>query len=210
MATAHHPPDRSIFERGRAVARAADDQHRIVEFVDTSETEGNLESAGRCFDESIAIRCHLGQGHWLAVALYDLGKLDVRRGDLHSARVHLLEALSLAHRIGNHRGVRRTLSAIGALAAAEGDNQRADPLQSVASAAIAQIRAAFPLRSQLRAAGEPAVPPRPTVTTCLLHARAVDPPHAPAELAEVLRLLACAIGPAVDLSANYSQRIITN
>jgi predicted ATPase/DNA-binding NarL/FixJ family response regulator len=143
---------RAIFERGLAVARAAEDQHRVAEFMDnlgnTSDAEGEFETAARCFEEAIAIWRDLGQGHWLAMALNNLGNVDVRRGDLDAARTHLLEALTLAHRIGNRRRMAYTLSAIAALAAAEGDKEQAATLQSVASAAIAQIGAAVPLRSQ--------------------------------------------------------------
>ena len=50
------------------------------------------------FEEAIAIWRELGQGPWLAMALNNLGKVQIRRGELDAARVHLLEALSLAHR----------------------------------------------------------------------------------------------------------------
>ncbi len=149
---------RAIFERGLAVAHAAEDRHRVAEFMDnlgnTSEAEGDFENAVRSFQEAIAIWRELGQGHWLAMALNNLGKVEIRRGDLGSARAHLLEALSLAHRIGNRRRMAYTLSAIAALAAAEGEKEQAGTLQSVASAAIAQIGAALPLRSQTVAAGQ--------------------------------------------------------
>ena len=59
-----------------------------------------------------------------------------------------------------------TLSAIAALAAAEGDTQRAATLQAVASAAFAQIGAALPLRSQVVAEERlsSSAAPEPTMT----------------------------------------------
>jgi DNA-binding NarL/FixJ family response regulator len=82
------------------------------------------------------------------MALNNLGKLEVRRGERDLARAHLLEALKLAQRMGNRRRMAYTLSAVGELLVLEGDVDRAARLQAVASAAIAELGAIRPLRTE--------------------------------------------------------------
>jgi DNA-binding NarL/FixJ family response regulator len=81
----------------------------------------------------------------------------------------LREALTLAHRHGNRRRVAYILSAIGALAAAAGDIERAVRLDAIASAAVVEIganpaqpayaRRVLPARIALRAVRNVDVPP---------------------------------------------------
>jgi ATP/maltotriose-dependent transcriptional regulator MalT len=108
----------------------------------TSEVEGDLDTAARMFQEAIAIWRRLGQEPWLAMALNNLGKLLIRRGELALARAHILEALSLSQRMGNRRRSAYTLSAVAALAEAEGQAERALSLDAVAATAVAEIGAA--------------------------------------------------------------------
>jgi DNA-binding CsgD family transcriptional regulator len=98
------------------------------------------------FQQAIDIWRALGQGHWLAMALNNLGKVEIRRGELESARGHLLEALNVAYRIGNRRRLAYTISAVAALATAEGDGEWAASMQMAASATIAEIGATAPPR----------------------------------------------------------------
>ena len=124
----------------------------MAEFMDnlgnTSELEGDFDNAARMFAEAIAIWRELGQGHWLAMALNNLGKLQIRRGELGLARGALLEALSLSHRMGNRRRLAYTLAAVATLAAAENQAERAARLDAIAAAAIAEIGAALPRNAQ--------------------------------------------------------------
>src|SRR5207247_9251106 len=110
----------------------------------TDGVEGDLETAERMFQQAISIWRNLGQGHWLAMALNNLGKVEIRRGELQSARSHLHEALRLAHRMGNRRRLAYTLSAIADVEAAEDHAECAATLDAVAVATIREIGAALP------------------------------------------------------------------
>ena len=139
---------RAMFEQGLGVARAVDDRHRVAEFMDnlgnTAEVEGDLETATRMFHQAIEIWRDLDQGHWLSMALNNLGKVEVRRGELPAARNHLLEALQLAHRLGNRRRSAFILAAVSQFFAAEGQRKLAATLYATASSAVAEMGAALP------------------------------------------------------------------
>jgi non-specific serine/threonine protein kinase len=78
------------------------------------------------------------------MALNNLGKVQTLRGELGQARGQLHEALTLSHRLGNRRRMAYILHAVAALAAAEGQAERAVRLAETAAAAIAAIGAAYP------------------------------------------------------------------
>jgi len=136
----------------------------VAEFMDnlgnTFEREGDFERATGMFQEAVTIWREIGQGHWLAMALNNLGKVQTRRGELGPARRHLREALSLAYRMGNRRRQAYILSAIAELAASEGRTERALRLDAVASAALVEIGARPAQMSSFRRLGADQSPPR--------------------------------------------------
>src|SRR5262249_41069345 len=133
------------FDEGLAIARTLGDHHRIAEFLDnlgnTFQVQGDFANAARMFGEAVATWRALGQVPWVAMALYNLGEAQIGLGELALARRHRAESLGISRKQGDRRRLAYTLSATAALAAVEGDDERAAQLEAIASIAIAQIGA---------------------------------------------------------------------
>jgi predicted ATPase/DNA-binding NarL/FixJ family response regulator len=151
---------RGIFSEGLALARQVHDHHRVAEFMDnlgnTFQVQGDFDNAARMFHEAVTTWRALGQAPWLAMALYNLGEAEFGRGKLDLARHDLAESLSISRKLGDRRRLAYTLSAIGTLAAAEGDGERAAQLEAVSQIAVAQIGA----RTTRRPNGQQILPAR--------------------------------------------------
>jgi DNA-binding CsgD family transcriptional regulator/tetratricopeptide (TPR) repeat protein len=136
---------REIYGEGLGLARESGDLGVVAEFLDnlgrTAQAEGDLDGAVRAYREAVEIWREAGQSNWLAMGLNNLGSAEALRGELGAARAHLEEALTRAQRLGNQRRIAFTLAAVATLAAVQGQAERAVRLETVASAAIAEMGA---------------------------------------------------------------------
>jgi predicted ATPase/DNA-binding SARP family transcriptional activator len=100
---------------------------------------GDLDAAVRIFEETIAVARGSGATHDLSTRLSSLARVLIERGETERPREALAEALELAGRLKEPRGLADCLEATGGLATAMGDHRRAAALFGAADALRASI-----------------------------------------------------------------------
>lgn len=149
------PRARSLFEESLRRSREADDRWLAsfaLHFLAIVLTyQGDHVRATAYFEEGNEIIQSLG-GHrqGLAFSLFHLGRIARLQGDHHAARSRHEEALQLFREAGDRRGIGYSLAGFAALAAAEGDGERAARL-SGAVASLEEVLGPFleaPLQSE--------------------------------------------------------------
>src|SRR5262249_35097114 len=135
----------NYFEECLAIVREQDDKQGIV---------GNLERLGQValyrgeytaararLEEGLAISHILKNEDRIARILIPLGQTLLTIGDLNSANMHLIEALTIMVRRSARSDIVRAMELLASIAAAQGDPARAARLWGAAEALSEQIGA---------------------------------------------------------------------
>jgi DNA-binding CsgD family transcriptional regulator/tetratricopeptide (TPR) repeat protein len=151
----HESAAREYFGEALALARAAADRVEIGHILHniglTYHVEGDVARAEPFYREAVAIMRESRQGQLLTMALGNFGHAVTLSGDVREARTLLGEALSLARTMGNRRRLAFTLWGVAALAAVEGQAERAVRFEAAVIATLDALGAvlARPMRELL-------------------------------------------------------------
>jgi predicted ATPase len=128
-----------------ATARAAGDQRILALAVnnrgDYALTTGDFETARPMFEESLELLRARGDTANIARALFNLGAGELEMGHGDVAGAHFREGLELARDAGDREDLAWILEGLAALAAANGDGERAALLLGAADAQLAAMGA---------------------------------------------------------------------
>jgi predicted ATPase/DNA-binding CsgD family transcriptional regulator len=115
--------------RGLAAAvRMIGHSHLVLGEAAATPDRDRFDQAHAEFEEALALRRELSDGHGLALAAFDLGYLALVRGDATRAAAHFAESHALFDAAGDRRGAAFALSNRGWVAAQQGDDARAASL----------------------------------------------------------------------------------
>lgn len=122
---------------------------------DLALSTGDYERAGPLFEESHALLRSRGDTANVARSLFNLGAVDLMLGAHVSAQARFREALELARAADDKEDLAWCLEGFAALAASDGDGERAATLLGAAGALLAQIGADHkPFERRLRESTE--------------------------------------------------------
>jgi non-specific serine/threonine protein kinase len=85
-----------------------------------AQQQGDLEAAGRFYEERLRIATELGDMRRIAFSIQCLGILKVDQGDLPAARAYLEESLALGREADSHFLIAGSLNSLGEVARLEG------------------------------------------------------------------------------------------
>lgn len=137
----------ALAARGVELERQAGDDFWVsaclLALGDSTFLQGDLEAAGKCYEESQAIARRLGNQFAIARRCVRLGQLARTEGDFDRARLLLAESLQTAQGAGDEWGVTMALAAFGSLAAATGDLETSAMLLGASQARLENYGARF-------------------------------------------------------------------
>jgi predicted ATPase len=154
LAAGDHQRARLLLEESVARAREAGDARiaalAINNLGDVALTTGDYPRAEALFEESLAILRERGDAANVARSLYNLGAAAFRLGRRADAVERLRESANLCRRLGDKEDLAWCLEGFAALAAAEGDAERAALLIGAAGRLLGDMGAALkPFERQL-------------------------------------------------------------
>lgn len=146
-AQSDYPEARSLHERCIAIFQELGDQQGVAlslnHLGDVARAQGDRDSARARYLESLALFKKLGSKWSAANVLADLGDLALDQEDVSFARQQFEESLALFGDLGDRRGVTRLLEGFAAVAAREGQAERA--LRLAGAAAVLREGLSAPL-----------------------------------------------------------------
>jgi predicted ATPase/class 3 adenylate cyclase len=128
---------RSILEEAEAIGRRHDERMLIssaTQFLgDVLRIQGDFKGAAALYEESLSLSRALGVEVENASILHSMAYTELGKGNAGRARELLLESVAAQHEVENKGAVAETLAGFGALAAYQGQGERAMRLYGAAT-----------------------------------------------------------------------------
>ncbi|HEX9438952.1 MAG TPA: tetratricopeptide repeat protein, partial [Roseiflexaceae bacterium] len=129
---------RAWYEEGLSLARALKDRALIAlalnNLGEVARWQGDYDQAAVIYTESLQLHQDVGNKPEIPRLLHNLGYVALRLGDTAQAQTHFWHSLDLFRELGIARGVAEGLAGLAAVAAIEGQPERAARLWGAAEA----------------------------------------------------------------------------
>ena len=142
-----------LAEEGLAISRSVGDRWLEAIFLyllgRVALDRLDIDGAQHFIEHALKIARELVMPDWQSFSLVKLAFLDTVRGDLPSARCHLVEAVEISRRFGSRLNLAECCDAMGALASHTGQHDRAARLWGMAEAMLGSLSSSDVLERRL-------------------------------------------------------------